>query len=385
MARRRTLLGLEANYFDVTGRPDNYDSGQTTGSTLPLVRAFYDPTIPGVVPGFVAVPGIAAGRITVDTNDYFQSAGIWLRRQLQASEWSTNDSDVNWTDSSARTFRLDAIGGYRFARLIDSVNEQDSEFDPSLNQYTNINNYRTVNDFNGLELGLDAVYTFSHWSLDVVGKAAVGFNNQNVSLYYLTELDTTNSGGGPLPPSTASPEISRNCFSVIPQLELNLGYQVTDHLKVTGGYDLLYWTNVVQARRLRSPLGLELPPIPSIGVRLQPRAADREHDDLQGRRGCIWAPNCGSEQRACQDEKGQETARSPALFLWEDRQTCVIGRLTQRFSILHWLKSSTRFRPRGQCAGPFGELDRQAGQRHLLPIGRRLTVRAPRRTGYRPS
>ncbi len=253
--------GLEANYFDVTGRPDNYDSGQTTGSTFPLVRAFYDPTIPGVVPGFVAVPGIAAGRITVDTNDYFQSAGIWLRHQLQASEWSTNDSDVNWTDSSARTFRLDAIGGYRFARLIDSVNEQDSEFDPSLNQYTNINNYRTVNDFNGLELGLDAVYTFSHWSLDVVGKAAVGFNNQNVSLYYLTELDTTNSGGGPLPPSTASPEISRNCFSVIPQLELNLGYQVTDHLKVTGGYDLLYWTNVVRAAS-QIPVGPGTPAYP---------------------------------------------------------------------------------------------------------------------------
>ena len=72
---------------------------------------------------YIGYPGFYVGRITVETSDYFQSAGIWLRHQLRSSEWSTNNGDVNWTDSSARTFRLDAIGGYRFARLIDTVNE----------------------------------------------------------------------------------------------------------------------------------------------------------------------------------------------------------------------------------------------------------------------
>ena len=59
----------------------------------------------------MGVPLQDVGRVTVDTGDYFQSAGVWLRRQLWASEWSTNNCDVNWTDRSARTFRLDAIGG----------------------------------------------------------------------------------------------------------------------------------------------------------------------------------------------------------------------------------------------------------------------------------
>ena len=41
--------GLEADYFDVSGRPDNYDSGLSNGylngNLFPLVRAYYDPGI----------------------------------------------------------------------------------------------------------------------------------------------------------------------------------------------------------------------------------------------------------------------------------------------------------------------------------------------------
>ena len=122
--------------------------------------------------------GFFNGRITVDTSNYFQTAGITLRRQLRASEWSTCNHDVDWMDPTARTFRLDAIGGYRFARLIDTVNERDDsfEFNPNqpnfLNEFTYTNDYRTVNDFNGGELGLNVVYTMGRWSVDVVGKAA---------------------------------------------------------------------------------------------------------------------------------------------------------------------------------------------------------------------
>ena len=132
--------GVEADYFDVSGKPDNYDSGFTDGlrqrqcrfrscgSSMirhPSTQAAWRSTA-------IGYPNYLRGRITVDTSDYFQSAGIWLRHQLRASEWSTSNGDVNWTDPSARTFRLDAIGGYRFARLIDTVNEQDDSFELSI-------------------------------------------------------------------------------------------------------------------------------------------------------------------------------------------------------------------------------------------------------------
>ncbi|MGA2255061.1 MAG: BBP7 family outer membrane beta-barrel protein [Thermoguttaceae bacterium] len=131
--------GVEADYFDLSGKQGNYDSGFTdgyaNGNAYPIIRLAYDPatySLPypngGLAVDAVGYPGYYNGRITVETSNYFQSAGITLRRQLRASEWSTCNSDVNWTDSPARTFRLDAIGGYRFARLIDAVNEQDDSF-----------------------------------------------------------------------------------------------------------------------------------------------------------------------------------------------------------------------------------------------------------------
>ncbi len=257
--------GLEADYFDVTGKSNNYDSGSTegfdaNGRPSPIVRLVYDPATfaaTGLASDYVGFANFYVGRITVQTSDYFQSAGIWLRRQLRACEWSTCGNDVNWTDPSARTFRLDAIAGYRFARLIDTVNEQDDSFEYNplqaayyLKGFTFINDYKTVNCFNGADLGLNAVYTHGRWSVDVVGKAAIGGNNQYLRLYNQEFIDTNNirPGTPPAPQNpTALQEISRNQFSAIPELTVTGGYQVTDHFKVTVGYDLLYWSAVVRA------------------------------------------------------------------------------------------------------------------------------------------
>jgi hypothetical protein len=254
--------GLEADYFDISGKQCNYDSGFTDGFVdgvaHPIVRIVSDPAAtPNAQADYVGYGGYYVGRITVQTNNYFQSAGITLRRELRAWEWSTCNRDVNWLDPSARTFRLDAIGGYRFARLIDTVNEEDDSFEYNANQpnwqyeYNYVNNYRTVNNFNGGELGFNCVYTHGRWSLDVVGKAALGANNQDVSMYNQQTTDVSNARGIGTAPILSNPspqqEFTRNRFSAIPELAVTAGYQLTDHVKVTAGYDLLYWTAVVRA------------------------------------------------------------------------------------------------------------------------------------------
>ena len=259
--------GVEMDYFDVNSRSTSYDSGFTDGydahgNSYPIVRLVYDPTISALGADYIGLPsappgteGYTVGRITVDTSSYFQSAGVTLRRELQACEWATDNRQVNWTDPSARTFRLDMIGGYRFARLIDSVNEDTNSFvynalEPNyLWAYHYVNDWRTVNNFNGGELGLNGVYTVGRWSLDVVGKAAIGVNNEYASVYMQNTIDKSNAGGPG--PTTTNPnplqELSRNRFSTMPKLTLTGGYQVTDHVKITAGYDLLYWSAVARA------------------------------------------------------------------------------------------------------------------------------------------
>jgi len=265
--------GLEADYFDVTGRPDNYDSGFTNGigadgNPFPIVRPYWGPNqigTNGVQVSGVGFPNVYVGRVTVETNDYFQSAGMWFRRQLRASEWSTNNCDTNWTDSCARTFRLDFLGGYRFTRLVDKVNIQHSEVDIEVADpnngnigipgavYSSVDSYRAGNSFNGGELGLNGVYTHGRWSLDVVGKAAIGVNSQYVKMCNQGVVDNRNNVPGDVtvqglgPGNATLQDFSRNRFSAIPELTLTGGYQITDHVKVTVGYDLLYWSGVVRA------------------------------------------------------------------------------------------------------------------------------------------
>jgi hypothetical protein len=115
-----------------------------------------------------------------------------------------------------------------------------------LTLFTNIDNFRTVNNFNGCEIGLDTVLTRGRWSLDILSKAAIGVNNQYIELFGLVGVDPSNTGGTPQQ-SSVTETLSRNRFSFIPELTLTAGYQLTDHVKFTAAYDLIYWSAVVRA------------------------------------------------------------------------------------------------------------------------------------------
>jgi hypothetical protein len=263
--------GIEGEYFDFLGRPIGYDSGLTSGylddssTAVAIVRPYVDAT--GTLQGNqVANPTQFIGRVTVDASDYLQSAGLWLRYNLRANEWAAKDGDVPWTDSSARTFRLDAIGGYRFMRMIDAVDIRDDEMDVSgagvsannWTLYTNVDDFQAINNFSGAELGLDATMTRGRWSLDVLAKAAFGVNNQDVQLYNLVRVDQRVLGGGITETAVPLNDYSRNVFSWIPALTVTGGYQLTDHVKFTVGYDIIYWSAVARA-------GNQIPVDPATG------------------------------------------------------------------------------------------------------------------------
>jgi hypothetical protein len=265
--------GIEGDYYDFQGRPDDYDSGlnggYTNGNPFPIVRPFFTPGT-GVSLDAVGYPSQYVGRVTVDTNDFFQSAGVWFRYNLRASEWSTNGHDVFTTDPAARTFRMDAIVGYRFARMIDYVNIRDDEvninsadFTNYLTIFTNIDNFRTVNSFNGCELGLDTVMTSGRWSLDLLSKLAVGMNHQNIQLYGFAQSDASETGGQ-IQSASVNETLGLNRFSYMPELTATLGYQFTDHIKFTVAYDLIYWSEVARA-------GSQIATDPTTGLALGPQ------------------------------------------------------------------------------------------------------------------
>ncbi len=59
-------------------------------------------------------------------------------------------------------------------------------------------------------------------------------------------LGTRTFSGGLLALSTNSGHFRTDRFAVLPEFGLKVGYQFTDHLRLTLGYDVLYWSSVVR-------------------------------------------------------------------------------------------------------------------------------------------
>jgi hypothetical protein len=58
---------------------------------------------------------------------------------------------------------------------------------------------------------------------------------------------TTTTEGGFLAQRTNSGTFRDSRFTLLPQFDVSLGYQVTDTWRATVGYSLLYWDNVLRA------------------------------------------------------------------------------------------------------------------------------------------
>jgi hypothetical protein len=147
--------------------------------------------------------------------------------------------------------------GFRYYNLADflGVTEDLMVTAPGPTQGTTISvndNFRTRNDFYGSEIGLRTQIYRGRWSFEVLTKVAMGNNHQTITINGQTA--TTPAGGptttydaGILAGPTNSGIYQRDQFTVVPQLGLELGYQLSCHWRTYIGYDLLYWGTVAKA------------------------------------------------------------------------------------------------------------------------------------------
>jgi hypothetical protein len=120
---------------------------------------------------------------------------------------------------------------------------------PSINSTTDY--FRAKNQFHGGMLGLSGEVRRGCLSFKGLGK--IGFGNMHQSML----IDGSNSfdlGGGPLvttgglfTQTTNIGKFTRDHFAYIPEMQLTVGYQLTDAFRVTAGYDFIYWSNVILA------------------------------------------------------------------------------------------------------------------------------------------
>ena len=235
-------IGVEGSFFCLLE-----DSNRSTFSSAQfpvLTRPFTDVNTGSPNSEFVAFPGIATGAISVESKTKFCGAALTARCPICVG---------------CET-RLDAIGGVQYLDLREELTIVESPrfaanapF-PGLagNQFIATDQFKTRNQFVGAQVGLEGSYYTGPFSVTLAASVAVGNNHQTIEIQGSQQV-TTPAGvttvvpGGLLAlPGANIGKFTHNEFSVVPQVGLNVGYQLTENIQIFGGYTCLYWTRVVR-------------------------------------------------------------------------------------------------------------------------------------------
>jgi hypothetical protein len=154
--------------------------------------------------------------------------------------------------------RIDLLLGYRYARLADDL--QMSEFqkseDPNgrLPEGTTLSlfdHFQTRNEFHGAQVGMLTAWRRCAWSGEFLLKLGVGNTRSLVAIDGSTVITEPNQApatyqGGLLALPTNIGQSDHNQFTMIPELGMTIGYDLTCRLRATVGYSLIYWSKVAR-------------------------------------------------------------------------------------------------------------------------------------------
>ena len=262
------VWGVEFEYFSPGGQSSSFN--QTSAGDPILARPYRDVVANQENSLFVAFPGFTsgtttsdiAGTIAVDAREYFQSVGFatlynLCSRNACCDPLDPSDCPMIVTDPPLLFGRrIDLLTGLRYYNLSDSVAIVQNMTVTDRGNANNVtafdvhDTFRARNDFYGGEIGLRAQAYRGRWSLEATTKIALGGNHQTVNID--GQSTVTPPGGSLQPPGflAANSNIGtyqRDVFAMIPQLNLELGYQWNCHWRAHVGYDVLYWGEVARS------------------------------------------------------------------------------------------------------------------------------------------
>ncbi len=137
-------------------------------------------------------------------------------------------------------FRLDKIIGYRYFGFDESLGIN-GVFTPATGRIVANDLFATQNRFHGLDLGLVYEVDRGRWSLETIGRMAMGVNFQELSI-----TGRGNQGGGIFSQYTNAGTYEHDAFTVIPELDLILAYAITPRFRARIGYSGIFLSNVIR-------------------------------------------------------------------------------------------------------------------------------------------
>ncbi len=285
--------GLGAELFGFNTETDTF-AATSTGNPI-LARPFFNTETGNEDAELVAYPDVLSGTVGVTASSRLRGGGFHFRQLRCCDEGCSRWLFCGCPEHYCT--RTEAMFGYRYLQLDESVqiNENLISTDTTApGSFAIVDRFETRNQFNGFDLGWMFRRTRGFWTLDSLIRLAVGNTRQTVTINGQTTInDPTNTDapvqtlpGGLLTQTSNIGTYRQNEFTVVPEFDLNVGYQLTDQFRVTLGYTAIYWSNVVRPgqhiSRDVNPNLLPPPAEPFTGVQRPAFAFDTSDYWVQG-------------------------------------------------------------------------------------------------------
>ncbi len=197
-------------------------------------------------------------------------------------------------------YRITALAGFRNINLDESLTVTENVLglptapQPFTNQTITVTDrFATQNHFYGGNLGADAIWYWGRFSIDVRGQAALGDTVQMLDISGAQRFVSPagvvqNFTGGLLALPSNIGHFSHNVFSVVPEVGVNLGYQILPNLRAYVGYNFLYWSNVIRPGTSINPV-LDVTQIPNFPLHPEPAPLPGLHPAPAFHEVGLWA------------------------------------------------------------------------------------------------
>ncbi len=240
-------IGWHIAYFGLDGASEtlSYDSA----SSPILARPFFSvrPTAVGPNADLIAFPNQVEGNLSVSTSTSLEGAEVMMHRMLAGDGHR----------------QIQFMAGYQYNSLEDDLRINDfrrvTTGTGGLTSGTTLareDHFQTSNRFNGASLGVLATMRRQRLSMETGMQMGLGSNHAQVLVNGSTtssvpvtaigrEIITTQ--GGFLAQSSNIGSYEQDVFTMIPQLHVDLGYNINPQLRLLFGYRFLYWSQVARA------------------------------------------------------------------------------------------------------------------------------------------
>jgi hypothetical protein len=229
--------GVEGSFFYMNSNRTTLDISSVGDPTL--ARPFIQQPGNIAAADLIASPGTSRGAVSVDSPLSFIGADINGRVNVFCED----------------RVRIDFVSGYRFIALTEGLtvhSYSDVYGGPAAGSTTEIqDSFHTQNLFNGGQIGLAGEYRFDRIYLSGSMKTAFGMNWYDLQVNGWTRSQAANGAStfrqsGFLAQSSNSGSVSDYRLAVVPEANFNVGYQMTDHWRLSVGYTFIFISSVAR-------------------------------------------------------------------------------------------------------------------------------------------